>query len=208
MPSRTPTKGSLAKALLDIGALRFGSFTLASGKKSGYYLDVRIIPSFPDVYSLVVNAYRAAAKDIGESRFGAVAGVATAGVTMSSPLAYVMRKPMLYVRKEDKGHGLGKLVEGKAGRGSKVLVLDDVATTGGNIISAAEALRGEGYVVDTALVLVDRLEGGSENLRAAGVKLVAVTNVKELAEELHRSKLVSNEDYDAILREAGAKQGR
>ena len=208
MPSREPTKSALAKALLDIGALRFGKFTLASGKKSSYYLDVRIIPSFPDVYTLVIEAYRGAARRIGESVFDAVAGVATAGVTMSSPLAYVMKKPMLYVRKEDKGHGLGKLVEGTAQRGSRVLVVDDVATTGGSIISAAEALRREGFVADRALVLVDRLEGGSENLRAAGVKLVTFADIKELAEELHRSRLVRREDYEAIMREAGTKQGQ
>ncbi|MDV3293907.1 MAG: orotate phosphoribosyltransferase [Nitrososphaerales archaeon] len=208
MPSQTPSKSALAKALLEIGALRFGRFTLASGKKTTYYLDVRIIPSFPDVYSLVIDAYRAAAKRVGESAFDVVAGVATAGVTMSSPLAFVMKKPMLYVRKEDKGHGLGKLVEGTARRGSKVLVLDDVATTGGSIISAAEALRREGFVVERALVLVDRLEGGSENLRSAGVKLASVADVKELAEELYRSKLVRREDYDAIMREAGTKQGQ
>lgn len=208
MPSPTPTKSTLAKALLDIGALRFGRFTLASGKKTTYYLDVRIIPSFPDVYSLVIDAYRAAAMGVGEATFDVVAGVATAGVTMSSPLAFVMKKPMLYVRKEDKGHGLGKLVEGTARRGSKVLVLDDVATTGGSIVSAAEALRREGFVVERALVLVDRLEGGSEKLSSAGVKLVSVADVKELAEELYKSKLVRREDYDAILREAGTKHGQ
>ena len=101
---------ALAQALFRIGALRFGKFTLASGKSSSYYVDLRVLPSDPDAYQLAVSAYLAAAKGIGESRFDLVAGVATAGVTVSSPLAYLLRKPMVYVRKEEMGHGLGKQV--------------------------------------------------------------------------------------------------
>ncbi|MDV3244374.1 MAG: orotate phosphoribosyltransferase [Nitrososphaerales archaeon] len=202
MPSRPPTKRQIAEALFKIGAVRFGKFTLASGKTSSYYLDLRTVPSHPDAYSLVVEAYKEAVRMFAESAFDVIAGVATAGVTISSPLAFLLKKPMVYVRKEEKGHGMGKLVMGAVQRGSRALVVDDVATTGGSILSAVEALRSEGVVVEKALVLVDRLEGGSESLRSAGVELVSVLDMKELAEELYGSKLVGRAEYDSIVAEA------
>src|SRR5712692_8988986 len=103
---------ALAEALFRIGALRFGKFTLASGKVSSYYLDLRIVPSDPDTYAIAVEAYRALCREIGEGNFDVVAGVATAGVTISSILAFLLKKPMVYVRSEGKGHGLQKMVEG------------------------------------------------------------------------------------------------
>ncbi len=205
MPSGSPTKRQVAEALFKIGAVRFGKFTLASGKTSSYYLDLRTVPSHPEAYSLVVEAYKEAVRKFAESAFDVIAGVATAGVTISSPLAFLLKKPMVYVRKEEKGHGMGKLVMGAVQRGSRALVVDDVATTGGSILSAVEALRSEGVVVEKALVLVDRLEGGSESLRSAGVELVSVLDMKELAKELYGSKLVGREEYDSIVAEASGE---
>lgn len=201
MPSRPPDKRRLAEAIFRIGAMRFGRFTLASSKPSSYYLDLRIVPSHPDVYAIVIESYRGRIKGIGESAFEVLAGVATAGVTMSSPLAFVMKKPMVYVRKEEKGHGLGRLVEGTIKKGSRALLVDDVATTGGSLASAVGALRGSGFVVENAVVLVDRLEGASRSLDSAGVKLTSVVNVKELAEELYGPGLIGKEDYEAIMRQ-------
>ena len=196
---------ALAEALFRIGALRFGKFTLASGKSSSYYVDLRVVPSDPDAYSLAVSAYLAAAKEIGESKFDVVAGVATAGVTISSPLAYLLRKPMVYVRKEEKGHGLGKQVEGMVRPGWRALVVDDLATTGGSIMSAVEALRRSGCVVEDAVVLVDRLEGGKANLAKVKVKLSSFADVKELVEILYQEKKVTKGDYEAVVKQMEAR---
>ncbi len=201
MSSRPSGKRRLAEAIFKIGAMRFGGFTLASGKPSSYYLDLRTVPSHPDAYAIVIDAYRERIEGIGESAFEVLAGVATAGVTMSSPLAFVMKKPMVYVRKEEKGHGLGRLVEGTVKEGSRALLVDDVATTGGSMVSAVAALRESGFVVENAVVLVDRLEGASRSLNSAGVRLTSVVNVKELAEELYGLGLIGKEDYDAIMRQ-------
>lgn len=192
---------ALAEALFRIGALRFGKFTLASGKSSSYYLDLRIVPSDPVAYGLTVSAFEALAKALGTENIDVIAGVATAGVTLSSPLAYVMKKPMLYVRSEEKGHGLGKRVEGAPRPGWKALVVDDLVTTGGSIMSAIEALRASGCVVRDAAVLVDRLEGGAQNLEAVGVKLHAFADVKELVQTLHEMKKVTKADLQAVLRQ-------
>ena len=195
----------LAEALFRIGALRFGKFTLASGKSSSYYVDLRVIPSDPEAYRLAVGAYLAEAKELGEGAFDVVAGVATAGVTVSSPLAYLLRKPMVYVRREEKGHGLGKRVEGMVRPGWRALVVDDLATTGGSIISAVEALRNSGCVVKDAVVLVDRLEGGRANLAKVGVRLGAFAAIKELVETLHQQKKVTKGDYEAVLKQMEKK---
>ena len=192
---------ALADSLFRIGALRFGKFTLASGKLSSYYLDLRVVPSDPEAYGLAIAAYEAAAKAIGERNFDAVAGVATAGVTVSSPLAYLLKKPMLYVRKEEKGHGLGRQVEGAPRPGWRALVVDDLVTTGGSMISAVEALRKSGCIVKDALVLVDRLEGGRSHLAAAGVKLSAFVDVKELVETLFGNRKITKADYQAVLKQ-------
>jgi orotate phosphoribosyltransferase len=199
MSERVEVK-SLAEALFRVGAIRFGSFTLSSGRRSSYYVDLRLAPSHPGVYSLVLAAYADMLSRIEEPNFDAIAGVATAGVTISSPLAVRLGKPMLYVRSDGKDHGLGRMVEGEVAQGSRVVVVDDVVTSGGSISAAIAALRQTGYVVRDSLVLVDRLEGGFENLKAVGVKLTSFTNIGELAKSLHESGLLPKSDADAFLR--------
>jgi orotate phosphoribosyltransferase len=201
MSERISGRVALAEALFRIGALRFGKFTLASGKTSSYYLDLRVIPSDPDTYALAVEAYRAVAMEIGDRNFDVVAGVATAGVTISSPLAFLLRKPMVYVRKEEKGHGLGRLVEGAVRPGWRALVIDDLVTTGESIVSAVEALRKAGCLVKEAAVLIDRLEGGNTNLEAVGVRLSAFIDVKELVGTLYQERKMTKGDYQAVLKQ-------
>ena len=206
MPDAVSGRVALAESLFRIGALRFGRFTLASGKTSSYYLDLRVVPSDPLSYGLAIRAYQALTEELGEKGFDVVAGVATAGVTISSPLAYVLQKPMIYVRSEEKGHGLGKRVEGAVKPGWRALVVDDLVTTGGSILSAVEALRASGCVVKDAAVLVDRLEGGKANLQAVGVELRSFTDIKELVETLYGMKKVTKADLQAVLKQSlGAK---
>lgn len=197
---------ALAEALFRIGALRFGKFTLASGRPSSYYLDLRVVPSDPEAYRLEIAAYGTLAEEVGEKNFDVVAGVATAGVTISSPLAYLLKKPMVYVRKEEKGHGLGRLVEGAVRPGWRAIVVDDLVTTGGSVVAAVEALRKAGCVVKEAIVLVDRLEGGKESLAAVGVRLRSFADIKGLVETLYREKRVTKGDYQAVLKQMRSEE--
>jgi len=201
IPEKAPDKDSLAREFFRAGAIRFGKFTLASGKSSSYYLDLRVIPSYPELYAMAIGAYRTIVDSLGEDKFDVIAGVATAGLTMCSPLAFVLKKPMVYVRKEEKGHGTRRLVEGAASPGRRALVVDDLVTTGGSVISAVEALRRSGCQVKDAAVLVDRLEGAGANLAKAGVKLWSFAKVTDLVDVLYKGKKVTKRDYEAVLRQ-------
>ncbi len=199
--SERVSAGSLAEALFRVGALRFADFTLPNGKKSPYDIDLRLVPSYPDIYTTVLAAYVELVEGIGEGAYDVIAGVATAGVTVSSPLAVMLRKPMLYVRKEEeRNRGPGKLVEGAAERGSRVLIIDDLVSSGKSVSLAAAALRREGYKTTDVAVMVDRLEGGKRNLLANGLKLNAFTNIEDLVEALYHSKLVSKAKVEEVLR--------
>jgi orotate phosphoribosyltransferase len=195
---------SLAKALLEMGALRLGDFTLQNGRRSFYDIDLRLIPSYPDTYTTVLAAFVELVEGVGASKFDTIAGVATAGVTISSPLAIMLKKPMMYVRKQGEGRGQDGLLEGISAPGSRVLIIDDLVSTGTSIVSAAGALRKKGYRVTDAAVLVDRLEGGKENLATIGVNLSSYASIKNLLQALRQMKLAKSSQVKAILEQAGA----
>lgn len=184
-------------------ALRFESFTLPNGKRSLYDIDLRLVPSYPEIYTTVLAAYVELVDRVGASKFDSIAGVATAGVTISSPLTIMLKKPMMYVRKRGERRRTGRLVEGVSKRGSRVLVIDDLVSTGASIAYAAGALRKEGYKVTDAAVLVDRLEGGEKNLASVGVNLSSFVDIKDLLEALRQSRLVKKSRVEAILRRTG-----
>lgn len=199
---------SLAKALFEMGAVRFGSFTLPSGKRSPYDIDLRLVPSHPDVYTTVLAAYVELVEGVGTNNYDAIAGIATAGVTVSSPLAVMTKKPMMYVRKKGESHGPGKPVEGLVKRGSRVIIVDDLVGSGRSLVYSAGALRKEGYRVADAAVLLDRLEGGKSNLESIGVRLHSFTTTKDLLEALAESKLVTRSQVDTILKRIGPQSLR
>jgi len=116
----------------------------------------------------------------------------------ASVLAYTLSKPLVYVRKEVKHHGREKMVEGLLAPGDKVLLVDDVITTGKNILDAMQTLRNEGGVVEDALVLVDREEGGREHLLKSGLKLHAVTRISELAQRLLDMDAISESQFEEL----------
>jgi orotate phosphoribosyltransferase len=194
-------KLALAESLFKIGALRFGKFTLSSGRHSSYYLDLRVVPSYPDAYALELEAFKAVAERIGKQNFDVVAGVATAGLTISSPLAFLLKKPMVYVRKEEKTHGMGRMVEGAPLPRWRALVVDDVITSGGSVLAAVDGLRKSGLLVNDALVLIDRLEGGRRNLADQKVRLNAFMDIRELAGSLFDKKAIPKKDYEAVLKQ-------
>jgi orotate phosphoribosyltransferase len=195
---------AFSEALFRIGAFRLGRFTLQDGKTSPYSLDLRIVPSDPEAYALAVSAYIAVLKETGESNFEAVAGAGTAAVAFSSPVALLLKKPMLYVRRAD-ADWKPELVEGAVRPGWRTLVIGDAANAADDLVSAVEGLRRAGCVVREAVVLVDRREGGKAKLKAAGVRLNAFTDVWILVQMLYDQKKITKAGWQAVMKQTEEK---
>ncbi len=165
----------LARMLLEVGALKFGRFELSSGKISDYYVDVKEASTYPEVLDAMTDALSELLPGDAE----VIAGPELGGVPLVSVLSVKAGVPMAIVRKEEKGYGTGGRLVGSV-EGKKVVIVDDVATTGGSLLEAAEVIREEGGRVDTALVVVDRMEGAEESLKDAGIELRSVLTAEDL----------------------------
>jgi orotate phosphoribosyltransferase len=194
-------KDELSQILSRIGALKFGSFTLTSGKISPYYLDLRIVPSFPDAFKRICDLYiDLAMNEIGVDGFDRIAGIPTAGMFFASITAYQLKKPFVFVRKTEREHGRGRQVEGILLPGDRVLLIDDLITKGGSILKAAEAVRAEGGVVGDVIVLLDREENGENSLANNGIKLHYILTITEFARKLHDIEVISERELDIVLK--------
>lgn len=191
-----------ASFLLKSNALKFGAFTLASGKPSPYYIDLRMLPSFPSHFRLIIGALRKAVEK-NVPTFDCLASVPTSGLVFGSALAYEMGRPFLYVRKEAKGYGTSKLVEGHLASGARVVIVDDVATTGLSVSRAVEAIRANGGVVEDIVAVVSRQEGAEEKLQEMGVKLTAVATIHDIVNSLHGAGLVDDSTLQSVMDQIG-----
>jgi len=187
----------IAEGLVKVGALQFGTFTLPDGKDSAYYVNLRALPSYPGVYGAVVEELaELAARKVPKA--DAYCASPLAGLLLASPLAISQKKPLVYTPiKKQEG---GRLVEGEVRPGWNVVIVGDLATSGKTIMSAAEAIEGEGGNVSAAIVLIDRLEGARERLSKRGIALYAVTDMVELADTLYSMELITKENMKAITR--------
>ena len=195
-------KDRMANILYKIDAVKFGVFQLSSGKQSPYYIDLRVIPSFPDAFHEICEAYAEQINsEIGLPNFDRIAGVPIAGIPFASQIAYNLQKPFLYVRKDIKLHGRERRVEGILVSGDRVLLIDDLLTTGLTLKNAVEAARAEGGVVTDAVVFLDREEGGKELLEQQGVKLHPLLKISEVANTLYDIGAIDRESYKTILKQ-------
>jgi orotate phosphoribosyltransferase len=166
---------------------------------SPYYVDLRLIPSDPQAFQSVIAMYQSIVEPALIKRVQRLAGIPIAGIAYSAVLAYNLSKPFLCVRRELKGHGSERRVEGLLQPGDNVLVLDDVTTSGKNIVEAAEAIRAEGGVVKDAVVLLDRQQGGGKALRKAGIRLHAFTTMRRIADKLLSLGTIDERQHKEIL---------
>lgn len=195
-------KFEICRILNKIGALQFGAFKLTSGKISPYYMDLRIIPSFPDAFQKVCSFYvDFIRKEISTENFERIAGIAVAGIPFASLIACHLQKPFLYVRKGARLHGRQRRIEGIIKPGDRVLLVDDLITTGLSLKKAAKAIMAEGGVVTDAVVLLDREEGGKEKLEKNGIKLHTLLSVREVANKLYETGTIDEEQLKTILRQ-------
>jgi orotate phosphoribosyltransferase len=205
LPSEN-VKPELCRILNRIGALQFGAFKLTSGKISPYYIDLRIVPSFPDAFQKICNFYfNFIEEEVGPKSFGRIVGIPVAGVPYAAVIAYNFKKPFLYTRKGIRLHGRQKRIEGILAPGERILLVDDLITTGLSLTKAAKAITAEGGVVKDAAVLIDRQEGGKEKLERDGIKLHALLNISEIANSMCELGFIDEEQTKTILKQIKKK---
>ena len=179
--------------------IKFGDFTLASGKKSSYYIDLRLVASFPHIFrKMIKNLQKLVSEKTGLDNFDSLVSVPTGGLVIGSALAIETVKPLIYVRDKPKDYGTTKSIEGKIFSGMKVVLIDDVITTGNSVINAIKQLKDAGLSISDVYVIINRLEGASNALKLEEVNLYQLTDVLEIATILFQEKLVSKEILDKI----------
>ena len=164
-------------ALKVAGALQFGTFTLASGRSSPYYVDIKRAVTRPDLLRVIADGMAPFARDADR-----IAGVDLGAVPIAAAVSLASGKPFIMVRKASKEHGTKHEFEGELGRGDRVLFVEDVVTTGGTLRGAIERLRGHGAIIEDCVCVVDREEGGKMLLAEISVRLHALLAAKDLLE--------------------------
>jgi orotate phosphoribosyltransferase len=164
---------TLQELLVRYKAIEFGDFTLASGAKSSYYIDVKSAVTHPDLLSAI-------AKKVTEAyEFDVIAGVAVGGVPLAVAVSLAAKKPYAIIRSSEKGHGKKDLVIGSV-QGKNVLLIEDVTTSGGSALYGIGVLRAAGARADRVITVVDREQGAGKNLLEHGVEIIPLVRVSEL----------------------------
>lgn len=192
MPNRFQ---SLIEGLHRIDAVQFGEFRLKSGLRSPIYVDLRLLPSSPP---LLKEAARALAEKAAPLTFDRVAAIPLGGLPIGTALSLEMDRPLIYPRPEVKQHGAKKSVEGIFVAGETALVVDDLISTGGAKLEAVAQLEAEGLVVRDVLVLIDRLQGGRQELAAAGYTLHSLFTLPDLTATLEATGAISAGQAEAV----------
>ena len=185
---------ALADDLLSAGCIKFGDFTLKSGLKSPIYIDLRQVISHPKLLSHVAHAYLPLLSNL---QFSRIAGLPYAAIPIATAISLAGNYPMIYPRKEAKTYGTKADIEGAYHAGETVVVIDDLATTGGSKFEAIEKLTGVGLVVKDILVLVDRQSGAKESLAQAGYSMYAVLTIIQLLDHWERTGKVEKDKIEA-----------
>jgi orotate phosphoribosyltransferase len=146
----------LARRLLEVGALKFGDFVLSSGKRSNVYVDIKVASTFPDILEMIAEAMSEKLVNI---EFDKIACIELGGVPIATAVSLKLRKPIIIFRKEKKEHGLSDDMVGELKPGERVVVVEDVITTGKSAISVARRVEHRGGKVVKILAVVDREEG-------------------------------------------------
>lgn len=190
-----------------IGAIKFGDFTLSSGGKSPYYVDLRLAPSYPEVLDRLGDLYVEVVKNEIQPHWSItrIAGVPTAGLPIATVVSQKMRIPLIYVRKERRTHGLGKTIEGVVNADDNVLLVDDIITTGHSTIEEAEILRNT-VNVKHVVVLVDREQGGRANLQRKSLELHPLVKISDVIGYLRDLGAITTNTYEIVAKYMAASR--
>jgi len=153
-----------------------GDFTLRSGAKSKYYLDKYLFETCPDILAALGEEF---AKRVTDD-VNLIAGAELGGVALAAATALATGKNWIIVRNSKKGYGTGKLIEGRLNAGDIVLLVEDIATTGGQVLEAARVITGAGAIVKKIVCVIDRKQGAAENIADAGYKFESILTKDDL----------------------------
>ncbi|WP_113929838.1 orotate phosphoribosyltransferase [Bacillus sp. P14.5] len=194
-------KKEIAQQLLNIEAVFLkpnDPFTWSSGLKSPIYCDNRLTISYPEVRRMIAQGISENIKNhFPDAEM--IAGTATAGIPHASWVSEILDLPMCYVRSKPKAHGKGSQIEGKVSAGQKVVVVEDLISTGGSCISAVNALREEGCeVLGVAAIFTYELHSGIDKLAEADIKAVSLSDYSSLLEAAHENNYIEEQDLEAL----------
>ncbi|SNT24291.1 orotate phosphoribosyltransferase [Ekhidna lutea] len=186
----------IAADLLKIGAIKLSPdkpFTWASGWKSPIYCDNRLSLSYPDVRSKIKTALALAISNTFDG-IDVIAGVATAGIPQGALVAEELGLPFIYVRSKSKGHGLQNMIEGKIENGQRVLLVEDLVSTGGSSLAAADALKEAGAeVVGMIAIFTYGFKISEDNFKEKGVDLIVLSDYHHLLDHAQDERMFENE---------------
>jgi orotate phosphoribosyltransferase len=185
----------LALALHSAGLLKFGTFTLKSGISSPFYIDLRLLASYPSVLRLCADALADLIKDVSYDR---IAAIPMGGLPIGTALALRVDRPMIFTRAEKKLYGTGKLVEGIFNVGESVIVVDDLITKGGSKFEAIAPLTEVGLIVKDIAVVLDRESGGTRALAEAGINVHSVLRLTEMLDILSSHNQIASQQRQII----------
>lgn len=190
------TAGPIAARLLQIGAIKLNykqPFTWSSGWKSPIYCDNRLALSYPEIRTYIKeNLAQAIRHNFPEVE--CIAGVATAGIPQGAMVADFMGLPFVYVRPKPKEHGMGNLIEGKIEKGKKVVLIEDLISTGGSSLKAAQAMKEAGCnVIGMVAIFTYGFETATKNFSEAGVPLVCLSDFNHMLEEAIEQKYLDRD---------------
>lgn len=190
----------LAIALYETGAVRFGNFTLHSGKKSPIYIDLRIVVTYPELLKKIGKAYAAV---LSTMEFDVLSAYPYAGLPLGVATSLEMSRPLIYPRKEMKTYGTGKSIEGIFEVGQKTILIEDLITSGKSIAEAFAILRAAGLSGNQSVVLIDRQQGGIQQLKNDGIDVTAIITMNQLLEMLVTAGKLTDAKRENIISKLG-----
>lgn len=172
----TMTRTQLADRIAEVALLR-GTFTLRSGRTSHYYLDKYLFSTQPDVLQALGEAF---AERIDASDVDRLVGAELGGIPLVTVASIATGLPCLFVRNQKKDYGTAKQLEGNLESGDRVIIIEDIATTGGQVLEAARTIEAAGATVTKIIATIDRQEGARENIEGAGYAFDALFTKQDL----------------------------
>lgn len=168
-------KKELIELLTNKEVVKFGKFTLSSGKESDYYVNMKMAITDPKILKTIAKIVLTEI----EGKIDKIAGPALGAVPIATAISLESEIPMLMIRKAKKGYGTSQLIEGNLEEGDSVVVVEDVTTTGNSLLKAIKAIEENGGNVKRAVVIVDRDEGAIENFKKEGILLEPILSIND-----------------------------